>query len=47
MLYCSGENLRKAMKTLDELAKDFVVNGKDTQPNTISQDIAYSTGKEC
>ena len=34
------------MDTLDELAEDLIVDGKDTQPNTINQNIAYSTGEE-
>ena len=34
------------MDTLDELAEDFIANGKDTQPNVVNQNIAYSTGEE-
>ena len=34
------------MDTLDELAEDFIIDGKDTQPNTVNQNIAYSTGEE-
>ena len=39
--------MRKAVETLDELAEDFIVEGKDTQPNVVNQNIAYSTGEEC
>ena len=34
------------MDTLDELAEDFIVDGKETQPNVVNQNIADSTGEE-
>ena len=46
ILYSLEENFRKAMDTLDELAEDFIVEGKDIQPNVVNQNIAYSTGEE-
>ena len=45
ILYSLEEICRKAMDTLNDLADDFIIDGKDTQPNVINQNIAYSTGE--
>ena len=47
VLHYLGENLRKAMDTLDELAEYLIINKTDTQPNVTNQNIAYSTGEKC
>lgn len=45
MLQYSGEFKDRALKKLQSVAKVLITDGKDTLPNIVNQDLAYSTGR--